>query len=196
PGLHKQRRLAVAYLAYSPPSRILVTEVLSNFRYEEALHQRAFQLREQALWAEQVLLRREALHELVEQGRLGRLPIAVAHLGFVMCFHERLPSCRPPRSTYTTFLTHRAVEDIWWRLRRRFSIVHHVQQGDLPSPDKVRVRHRDGSSWRLRGGQPPGADVPMSPDIGLGATLCFQITHKRLMLAVRPFGRAGGRNTR
>src|SRR5690606_42033367 len=106
PGLHKQRRLAVAYLAYSPPSRILVTEVLSNFRYEEALHQRAFQRREQARWAEQVLLRREALHELVEQGRLGRLPIAVAHLGFVMCFHERLPSCRPPRSTYTTFLTH------------------------------------------------------------------------------------------
>src|SRR5690606_656110 len=102
-GLDGTRRIAVAYVATAPLGLLLVTEVLGHFRFEEALHQRAFQLREQALWAEEVLLRREALHELVEQGRLGRLPIAVAHLGFGMCFHERLPSCRPPRSHHTTF---------------------------------------------------------------------------------------------
>src|SRR5690606_28744366 len=49
-GLDGLRRIAVAYVATSPPGLLLVTEVLGHFRFEEALHQRAFQLREQALW--------------------------------------------------------------------------------------------------------------------------------------------------
>lgn len=76
-GLNNLAPVPIARVARSFTALTLVPQVLGHFRLQQALHDRAFQLGENALGTKKVLFRRAAFKQRIDEFLLGRSSIAI-----------------------------------------------------------------------------------------------------------------------